>query len=125
MAAIAWSDVVALAPELANTNALTQTDVLNYVNGGGGTGLSGGLLLNLTLYDGEAGMRTRLARIYLAAHFASMPRLGSGGPLIGESAAGLSRQYGLMLDKSKLALTGYGQAFLAMMPPAARGPQVC
>lgn len=125
MAAIVWTDVVALAPELANTAASAQTAILDFVNGGTVTGTSGPLLLNLSLYDGEAGFRTRLSRLYLAAHFASMPKLGAGGPLIGESADGLSRQYGLLMAKSKLALTAYGQAFLAMMPPAARGPQVC
>jgi len=114
MAAITWPDVTAAAPELATTAAQTQTDVLAFVI----------VALNVALYDGETGPRTRLARIYLAAHLATLPRLGAGGPLVSESVESLSRSYAAPMSKSKLATTSYGAAFLALSPPAARGPQV-
>ena len=115
MAAIVWSDVTALAPELSTVAATTQADLLNYVNGA----------LAVALYDGEAGFRTRLSRIYLAAHLATMNRMGNaGGALIGESVDGLSRSYAAPMARSKLAMTAYGNAFLGLLPPASRGPLV-
>jgi hypothetical protein len=114
VAAIVWTDVTALAPELGTTAAQTQTDVLAFVNAA----------LAVSLYDGEGGPRTRLSRIYLAAHLATMPRLGAGGALVGESAGGLSRQYAAPMTRSNLGKTSYGVAFLSLSPPAARGPQV-
>ena len=116
MAAIVWTDVTALAPELSTISSTTQSDVLNFVNSA----------LNVALYDGESGFRTRLARIYMAAHLASMSKLGpAGGPLTGESAAGvLSRSYATLATKSMYGQTAYGQMFLGLLPPAAAGPQV-
>lgn len=114
MAAIIWTDVVSLAPELSTTSATTQTDVLNWVN----------QVLNIAKFDGESGVTTRLARIFLAAHIAKLARLGSAGPLIGTSAGGLARSYAAPLSKSWLALTQYGQGYLALLPPVLRGPQV-
>jgi hypothetical protein len=115
VAAIAWSDVVAQAPELATTATLAQTGILAVAN----------VRLNLSIFDGESGPTTYLARVLYAAHLASLIRLGVSGPLIGESAGGLSRTYAApFLQRSKLALTGYGNALLAIMPPAAFGPAV-
>ena len=114
MAAIIWTDVVALAPELSTTSTTTQTDVLGYAN----------QALNVALYGGEAATSTRLARIYLAAHLAALAKLGTGGALLSESVGGMSRSYAAPMTKSRLSLTSYGAAFLLLLPPQTRGPQV-
>ncbi len=115
MAGIAWADVVAAAPTLSSVAAQTQTDILALTN----------IRLNLSVFDGEAGPTTRLARILYAAHLAALLRLGISGPLTGESAGGLSRTYAApFMGRGFLGMTSYGAALLAIMPPVARGPQV-
>jgi hypothetical protein len=78
----------------------------------------------VSLYGGESAPGLKLARVFLAAHIASASRLGSGGQLIASSAGGLSRSFAPVMSKSQLALTQYGQLYLALLPPVARGPQV-
>lgn len=114
MASITWADVVALAPELSTINTTTQTDILAFTNA----------VLDVTKFDLEAGPTTRLARIYLAAHFGTLSKLGAAGPLIGESAGGLSRSYAMPIGKSQFLTTSYGRAFYQLIRPIARGPQV-
>lgn len=58
MANIAWSDVVNHAAELSTVGATAQTEILDYVN----------TVINVSLIDDEAGPKTKLVRIYLAAH---------------------------------------------------------
>lgn len=115
MAAIIWSDVSAAAPELTGIATTTQNDILAVAN----------IRLNIAVFDGESGPTTRLARILYAAHLGALTKLGTAGPLIGESAGGMSRTYAApFLQRSQLALTSYGAALLAILPPAVHGPQV-
>lgn len=121
MADIAWSNVVDFAPELSGIDADAQTDILAYVNDE----------LDVALFDGESGPKTKLARIYLAAHVATGTLTGSSGgaagPVTAEAEGGLSRSYGSMSaalsDPAMLALTPYGLRFLGLVnTSAARGP---
>ena len=115
MASIVWTDVSAAAPELAATNVTTQADILAVAN----------VRFNVNVFDGEAGPTTRFARILYAAHLGVLARLGVAGPLIGESAGGLSRSYAApFMGRSQLALTSYGAALLAILPVSTHGPVV-
>lgn len=85
MAPIAWSDVIAVSSPLAAVIVAQQDMILAMVN----AKFAG-------VFDGEDGPTTKLARIYVAAHFASLP--GStdqrpGGSVTSESRGGLSRSY--------------------------------
>jgi hypothetical protein len=120
MAAIVWSDVVNLAPEMADVPAGAQEIILAHVNA----------ILNPNEFRGEDSPFLRLARIYLAAHYGTITMQGSdgpGGPVIAESAGGLSRSYGLFSPAGSdptLDTTPYGKAFrsLVAMSPA-RAPR--
>lgn len=122
MASIAWSDVMAHAPgdtALAGyTNATGQADLLDYVNN----------TTNVALLDSETGYKTRLARIYMAAHLATMElRRGASGMLSGTTAGPLSRRYEYLqgMTRSELSLTSYGLNYLAIIKrSAARGGAV-
>jgi hypothetical protein len=115
MAPIAWSDVVAAAPELVSTNPTTQADVVNYVNS----------ILDVSMFDGESGFVTRLARISLAAHVAAMLKLGTGGPLISESDGKWSRGYAIPMSlRSEYMITSYGRTFWSLIGPQAHGPRL-
>jgi len=87
VAAIDWDDVEAFDSALAAVDAAAQTDILAHVN----TALEAGSFRN-----GEADARLRLARIYLAAHFAQSALTGStgtGGPVKREQAGPLEIEY--------------------------------
>ena len=115
MASIVWTDVTAAAPQLASVAVTSQNDILAVAN----------VRFNIAVFDGEAGVTTRLARILYAAHLAALTKLGVSGPLIGESADGLSRSYAApFMGRSQLALTSYGAALLAILPPVTHGPMV-
>lgn len=120
MSAITWKDVSEHAAELADS-AVTrraQVDFLTYVN----------TTVNVSLLDGENGIKTKLARIYLAAHLATMDkRKGAAGALTSQTAGPLSRTYMMMqwLTRSELSLTGYGLNYLAIIKrSSARGGMV-
>ena len=107
MASIVWTDVVNHAASLSTLDAEAQTDILAYVND----------RLNVRIFGGEDSASLKLARIYLAAHFGSGLVNGAGGeagPVVSESAGGLSRSYGSLfsMDSSVLATTAYGQSYL-------------
>lgn len=110
MAAIVWADVVAVAPELAELSSALYTDILGYVN----------VALVPTEWGGEDSSRLRLARLYLAAHYATMvSRGGSVGEIVGfvtsESAGGLSRSYSSGASTGTVYdATPYGQLFWAL-----------
>lgn len=122
MSAIVWSDVLAHAPNDASLQGYAsvtgQTDLLDFVNN----------TTNVSLLDTETGYKTRLARIYMAAHLATMElRRGAAGMLSGTTAGPLSRQYMLLqgMTKSELSLTSYGCNYLAIIKrSAARGGAV-
>lgn len=78
MAAIAWADVVGIAAEFATVSPIAQGFYLGFVN----------VELNVSMFGGEDAAKTKLARIYLAAHLATLDRLrGSAiaGPVIAET----------------------------------------
>lgn len=101
MAAIAWSDVVAFAPQLASVDAGAQAVALAYVNA----------TLQVDAFDGEAGPRTRIARILLAAHLGSLPGSGGNpGNVTSEtvSATSLQSMYSMAAAGNGLDATSYG-----------------
>lgn len=113
MAAIAWSDVTAIAADLSATSAGAQTAILAYVNGNG---------CNVDAFDGEAGDVTKFARMNLAAHLGTTIRYGAGGgPIASQSAGGLSRSFGSWSGSSLLGTTGYGRMFLTLARAGAGG----
>ena len=118
VAAIMDQDVLDVAPELSTLRTLAWVGILNYVNELDLTGL------------GETPTVTRLARVYLAAHFGSMTkRAGAGiaGPVTSESAGGIRRSYGLLMlpGQTGLGATLYGQLYESILNMSnAHGPFV-
>jgi hypothetical protein len=95
---------------LSTTDPQQQADLLEMAN----------TRLNIDAFDGEDGIDTKLARIYLVAHFASMPGAGGNapaGPLIGQTRGGLSQQFqGLPLSgENEWLLTQWGRRFWQML----------
>ena len=88
MAAITWTNVTDEAPELATGTSLNaQTAILDYVNTKTRTD---GL-------DGEDGRKTFLARVFLAAHIATMlRRRGIAGTVTSQSAGPVSESLSLL-----------------------------
>jgi hypothetical protein len=110
MADITWSDVTAVAPELSSVSAGAQTIYLAHANDA----------LDPDEIDGETGPDTKLARIYLAAHaatLASNAAAGASGPLTGRSAGGLSETFsaGAPSLAASYGATAYGQALAALL----------
>lgn len=106
MAAIVWTDVTDHATELSTIVVDAQTTILAYVNAS--------TTIEPTLFDGEASARLKLARIFLAAHFATytpMGASGAAGPVTAETAGRISRSYASGMTSAALATTTYGQAF--------------
>lgn len=117
MAAIVWNDVVALPGadvELATVSVAGQTILLAVANS----------ILDVNMFDGESGPITKAARCFLCAHFAALGKLGSGGPLIGESDGRLSRQYAMPNSRAEALQTSYGSAYWQLICGQARGPRV-
>lgn len=104
MAAILWTDVSECFAELATAPLAMQMLALVTVNGGG---------LAADNFDGEAGTMTRTARIFLAAHIATLAmRRGQAGAISSQSEGGVSQSYGLSLANPRvLDLTSYGNLF--------------
>lgn len=117
MAAIIWTDVTAIAPELSTYGATGQTIMLAYVNASVAT----------NMFDGEGGPRTKLARVLLAAHLATATSRGDGGagPVASESAGGLSVSYSNLSTQRLLGSTSYGILYLSIVDTSlARAPVV-
>lgn len=108
MASIIWADVIAHAAELSSAHIVVRTDALAFANA----------RVSSANHDGEDGPTTRLARIYLAAHYvASNPSFGGGaGPVTSESEGGLSRSYAVASSTAWDALgsTAWGRKFSAL-----------
>jgi hypothetical protein len=126
VADITWAMVQDFAAHLSAVDSDAQTAILAYVNDA----------LVVSEFDGETGPTTKMARIYLAAHFGelSLPvssggagGMGPSGPIASESGGGLSRSYAAAspVIASYLNKTNYGQSFLTLvrMSPA-RAPVV-
>lgn len=111
MAAIVWSDVVGIAPELSSVPPLAQAEILGVVNG----------TLNAAAFGGESARSYRLARIFLAAHYGSVVSAGGsgpGGPVSSESVGGVSRSYAVfspMGSDPTLDKTPYGQQYRSLV----------
>lgn len=110
MAPITWSDVTNLVTTLSAFPVAAQADLLAWVNAE----------IDPTVLDSEDGPKTKLARIYLTAHVATVlgpTASGSSalGPLASSSAGGMSRSYAVAAAASDasgdLALTRYGRLF--------------
>lgn len=104
---ITWRDVVGVASELASVDEEVQFNILAYVNGA----------LAVDEFGGEGSAMLKLARVYLAAHMATIGPASSGaaiaGPVISESAGGLSRTYALVgsVTTGSFDSSSYGRAF--------------
>jgi hypothetical protein len=127
MAAIEWVDVVALASSLSTVPIAAQTEFLDFVN----PGALGPGALNVSKFGGETAPKTRLARIYLVAHFATLFQQGSipiAGPVTAEARGGVSRSYALVAASSSssgLGQTNFGQLYEALVRTSlARLPMV-
>lgn len=122
MAPITWTNVTDHAAELASVAVDAQTDYLALAN----------TFLNVGMFDGEDGPRTKMARIYLAAHFATLDRLRGtsiAGPVVSESRGGLSRSYAnltqMSLASGLFGQTTYGQNYATLVRTSrARWPVV-
>lgn len=114
MAAIVWADVTAWAPSLSTVHATVQSDAVAFANAA----------INVSLFTGgESSARLRLARIMLAAHRASLPKLGLGaaGPTISRSGGGLSETFA-GVSSFELGMTAYGQQLKSLIRAVAGGP---
>jgi len=90
MASISWADVLDFASVLATVPVGQQTILLALANES----------LNVAAFGGEDAAKTKLARIYWVAHFASLPGAGTtaggaaaAGPVTSETTGGISRAY--------------------------------
>lgn len=120
---ITWDDVVALAPELAALLDPARTDILALANS----------YWHEDSVGGEGSQRLRMLRIYLAAHFGTFALAAAGGPgapagpVVGESADGLSVQYASPFNQPGFDPlwdgTSYGRLIrLLLRSSPARGP---
>jgi len=119
MADIDWDDVEDLAPELSAVPSAAKTLFLELAN----------TRVRVDLFGGEDAAMTKMARIYLAAHFGAMhPSSGSAqdaGPIASESLGSASFGYAVNSAEasSNYGSTKYGRMFrqLARMTPARLG----
>lgn len=117
---ITWTNVTDHAPELSTVAVAAQADILAVAND----------VLDVVRFGGEDAAKTKLARIYFAAHFGTIDAQGASGAVgavIGETVGGLARQYAANSPDGTDPLwekTPYGQAFRALLraTPALRGP---
>lgn len=108
MADITWTHVTDHTPDLSTVAAAVQTDILAYVNAE----------LKVSELDGETGPKTKLARVYLASHFATagINAASADGPITAEKLGDESRSYGTFdMGGSALATTGFGMQYLMLV----------
>lgn len=110
MAAIIWTDVTNHVAGLSAIAVAAQNDILAHVNSA----------LNVTVFGGEASGKLKMARIYLAAHFATLANLGASGAAgpvtqtkLGDAAIGYSSPS--TTSNSQYASTAYGQMYLVLL----------
>lgn len=124
MAAILWSDVEAISPALAApaVGVPAQTLILAFVNEA----------IDARLFpNGESDNRLKLARIYLAAHYAASGiaadasgGAGAAGPVASEAAGSLSVSYASMSSSWSdpgLESTSWGRLYRLIMRPMRGG----
>lgn len=109
MSPITWADVTGMFAADAALAALpvaAQDDILAWVNE----------QLNVTLFGGEDAPKTKLARIHLAAHMATMGRRGgAAGPVTSSSAGGLSRSFSTPPTGTDYDSTSYGSIYKMLL----------
>jgi hypothetical protein len=103
--AIAWADVVLIAPELSAVVAGAQTAILADVV--------------LQLDEDTCGTRYDLISKYLAAHLGTITlrgASGAAGPVTSEKVGPLARSYAAPYsDSTDLESTPYGQEYLRLI----------
>lgn len=124
MAAIDWAAVLAMFPAdpaLAALPVPAQTDILAYVN----------TTLAVRVFGGEESPKLRLARIYLAAHYATASgpsAAGLSGVVTSESVGigSASRSYAAPnASSSAWGSTSYGRLYAELLrTTSARFPRV-
>lgn len=120
MAPITWPMVVDHVSTLSTVDPDQQTDILALAN----------TQVNGAVFDGEDGITTKMARVYFAAHFASLPGAGStapAGPLTAQSRGKFSQQFqGLPLSAmNEWLLTQWGRRYWQLLQGSrARWPRV-
>lgn len=118
MADIVWSDVTDHVNALTSTPVNVQTTLLAYVNS----------RVVVSCFDGEDGPTTKLARIYLAAHFATPTGsggAGTSGPVSSEKEGDVAVTYAssYSMVTTELGTTSYGLNYLMLVrTSAARSP---
>lgn len=117
---IKWGDVLALDSTLCDVPDELGSLITYHANNG----------LNAEVFGGEDAPLYRLARLYYAAHFATLTLRGANGaagPVTQESVGGLMIQYANTgaAGSNVFALTSFGQAWLNLVRgcPLARLPR--
>ncbi len=113
MADIAWSDIVADAPQLADVSALGQVLIVDYVNNE----------LSSDAFGGPASARYKLARILLAQHLGQIVvTRGDAGQTSSEtvSAESMTVAYAQNSSGKSLDLTSYGVQLQLLIRTSAR-----
>lgn len=116
MAAIVWSDVVAVAKEMVDpkVSATAQEMILSWANTG----------LKVSVWGGEASLTLKLGRCLRAAHLGTLCSTGGvtvAGPVVSESEGGLSRSYALLSSITSgntdpnYSSTTYGNAYMTII----------
>ena len=97
-----------VAPELSSGPTGAQSVFLSIANGAG---------INVANFGGEDASLTRDARIFLAAHFATLQRRrGAGGAISSQSEGGASQSYWMGFASPRLLhLTSYGQMLIQII----------
>ena len=114
MANITWTNVTDHAAELSTVAAAAQTDILAYVNS----------VVKVSLIDGEAGPKTKLVRIYLAAHFGALnlaSSTGVSGAVTSKKEGDVAVTYAsaTTLAAAPHGSTTYGQMYLTLIGSSA------
>lgn len=100
----AWSDVTALAPELATVSVSGQNQVIAQVL----------VEINPTMWGSD--QKALTAALWLARHMGSINGKGGAGFLTGVHVGQVSKSFGQLQNwKSLLALTRYGQEYLRLV----------
>lgn len=109
MAAIIWTDVTNVAPELASISVGAQTLFLAVAN----------TALKVSVWGGEESPRLKLGRVLFAAHLASPTASGtggSGGPVRREEVDDIVREFQTQGSAAgTLGATTYGAMLRTLM----------
>lgn len=111
MADIAWSDVVAIAAQLSTVSAGAQAMFLADANES----------INVALFGGEGSAKTKLVRVYRAAHFGELARRRGDAQVTGETLAATSVSLTYLRTQSDDGWreTPYGATYLDLIQASA------